>query len=135
MKERSYEGYGSYDYLERGEDYRGFELPAEAGPVAVDVSCTLRGDTGSELRDQSIVRLLHDHPDVLPLNTDEIVAYNRHGQEVTCCEGLSASGLDGVVDRSISGLPGAGGCCCPTRVLPGCPPGKRGPGVLCRRDQ
>jgi membrane dipeptidase len=97
--------YRSFDYLDRGIDYRAFVLPPEIGRVqstrlALDDSQHQR--VTRLLRDVPVISL-HDHPTVRPASPAEFRDYRTQGREVTGYDGLLASGIDVIVDGMTAG--------------------------------
>jgi len=104
-RNKKYSGYKSFQYLDKGTDYKGFKLAKEIGrvePYLVSLSKP-EEERAEELLEKSIVISLHDHAVVFPEDTSQIFEYNREGREFTGYEGLSVSGLDAVFDNLMDG--------------------------------
>jgi len=102
---KRYDGYKSYDYLEKGVDYQYFRLAKEIGRVeqyTVPVSES-EEEKVWKILDKHVVISLHDHPRVLPEDITQLFEFNRAGREFTGYEGLSVSGLDAVFDNLLDG--------------------------------
>ena len=88
-------GYRSYPYLERGRDYRAFELSAEVDrvpPHRVDVSDAQEARAWRILATNPAISL-HDHLEVYPANLAEADDWVRDAHPFTGYEGLARSGL------------------------------------------
>ncbi len=91
MRQKSYDGYKSFQYLEPEVDYRPFRLAKDLGRVAPWVYPV---DEAQErlvqqiLEEETIVSV-HDHIFVTPEDVSEIFEYNRLGRNWTGYEGLS----------------------------------------------
>jgi len=105
VKQKKYEGYKSFQYLEAGIDYKAFKLAQEIGrvpefkyPVSADEEARVQ-----KIFNENVTISLHDHMFVTPDNLEEIWEYRRWGRDVTGYEGLSVSGLDAVFDNLMNG--------------------------------
>jgi membrane dipeptidase len=96
-----YDGYRSYPYLERGRDYRDFELAPEVDRVPPHVV---------EVRDAEEARVwrllashpaisLHDHLEVYPVDLADADDWVRDAHPFTGFEGLARSGLAAVFEN------------------------------------
>ncbi len=105
MRRKKYSGYHAFDYLQPNADYQAFKLAAELNRVpSRKVAVSPEQEKRVErLLDQHPVISLHDHPVVLPEQTDQIFEQRRTGRDVTGYEGLSVSGLDAVFDNLMDG--------------------------------
>lgn len=102
---KAYDGYKSYQYLQKNADYKAFELAKEIGRVpayVVPVSQEEEERVRRLLADCVVVSL-HDHPSVMPKDVSQIWAYESQGREVTGYEGLSVSAMDAVFDNMTDG--------------------------------
>jgi membrane dipeptidase len=102
---KNYTGYESYQYLERGKDYKAFKLAKEidrVSPYKIPLS-EAEENRVKKIAEKSIVISLHDHPVAWPENMDELFEYNRLGRHITAYAGLSASCLDAVFDNFMDG--------------------------------
>jgi len=97
---KKYSGYKSYQFLERGKDYKEFKLAKEIGRVELyDVPLTAAEEKRVKaIAGKCVVISLHDHPVVLTEDMAQLFEYNNQGRYCTAYEGLSTSCLDGVFD-------------------------------------
>lgn len=100
-----YKGYKSYDYLEKGVDYRDFKLTKEIGwiepyvlPLSKDEETRFQ-----RLKKELVVVSVHEHTCVTTENTAELMDYEREGREVCGFEGLSLSCIDAMFDNLMDG--------------------------------
>jgi len=106
MKDKRYDGYRPYAYLEAGSDYRVFDLAPDGAGRVPDHRPPL--DAAGEARAMRVLRdslvlSLHDHPIRLPADVPEVHDLRRHGRDFLAYEGLSRSGLDVVFDGMANG--------------------------------
>jgi len=104
--QKCYSGYKSYQYLEKGRDYKDFKLAKEierVEPYLVPLSKSEEKRAEDLLR-ECIVISLHDHPVIFPEDMSELFEYIRQGREFMGYEGLSVSGLDAVFDALWDGF-------------------------------
>ena len=103
---KKYSGYNAYQYLEKGVDYRSFEMAPELSRVPESTIPVSEAEAKrvQDLLASSIVISLHDHPSIFPANLNQIFEYHREGREHTAYRGLSVSGLDAVFDNMMDGL-------------------------------
>lgn len=102
---KKYSGYKSFDYLERGIDYKEFKLAKEVGrvePYLVPLSASEEERVNRIVTENPVISI-HDHPEVFPKDMNEAFDYLRHGREVTAYEGLSKSCLDCIFDNLMDG--------------------------------
>lgn len=102
---KKYDGYRAYDYLEKGVDYRAWEM-SEYLEGREDFLIEL--DAASEERAQRLARdtiviSLHEHPTCLPKDLTQVAAYTREGRDVCAYERLSQSCYDAVFDNMLDG--------------------------------
>lgn len=105
MKQKKYQGYKSFQYLEAGVDFKEFKLAKEIGRVPefkYPVS-EVEEERVKKIFNDNVVISLHDHMFVTPDNLEEIWEYRRWGRDSTGYEGLSVSGLDAVFDNLMNG--------------------------------
>jgi membrane dipeptidase len=105
MKEKVYDGYQPFEYLEAGVDFPEVELVEQLERVP---SYTVEVTDSQEQRvqrliEENLVISLHDHPDVGPKDPDRIVEHAREGRAFIGYEGLAQSGLDCVFDNMANG--------------------------------
>jgi membrane dipeptidase len=105
-KTKKYTGYTSYQYLEKGKDYKGFNLAKEinrVNPYTIPLSKS-EEERVQDIAEKYIVISLHDHPVVFPQDMNEIYEYNREGRHTTAYKGLATSCLDAVFDNLMNGI-------------------------------
>jgi len=97
---KRYSGYRSFQYLEKGVDYRDFRLVREVGRVKSSVVPLSKAEEErvQEILEKSVVISLHDHPEVFPEDVNDVMEYIRSGRIALGYEGLAASYLDAVFD-------------------------------------
>ena len=96
-----YTGYRSYPYLERGRDYRAFELAPEVDrvpPHVVEVSDAEEARVWRILATHPAISL-HDHLEVYPANLADADDWVRDAHPFTGYEGLARSGLAAVFEN------------------------------------
>ncbi|GAB3790336.1 dipeptidase [Virgibacillus kimchii] len=105
MKQKNYNGYKSYQYLEAGVDYKEFKLAKEIDRVLeYKVPVTEQEEKRvQKLFEENITISLHDHMFITPENLDEFMEFRRWGRDFTGYEGLSKSGLDAFFDNMMDG--------------------------------
>ena len=103
---KQYTGYRSYQYLEENLDYKSFTLAKEIGrvPSRQVALSPVEEQRVLELLAQHIAISMHDHPVVMPEDTNEIFEQKRRGRDFTGFAGLAASGLDCIFDNLMNGL-------------------------------
>ncbi|MDD3298547.1 MAG: membrane dipeptidase [Firmicutes bacterium] len=102
---QGYRGYESYQYLEKGKDYKHFKLAREVNrvkPYTVALSEEEEEKFREFVRDNVIISL-HDHPSITPENVNELMDYEREGRECTAYRGLANSIMDAVFDNMMDG--------------------------------
>ena len=105
MKEKAYDGYRSFQYLEPGVDYKPFRLSKEINRVEPHIYPVSEGE---ELRVQRLlaemtVVSLHDHTAVFPEDMGQVFEYQRQGREWTGYHGLSVAGIDVLFENFMDG--------------------------------
>ena len=102
---KNYKGYKSYQYLEKGKDYKPYALAKEIDRVPSYLIPLSQAEENrvKMIAEKSIVISLHDHPVVFPENMEDLFDYNRQGRQATAFEGLNASCLDAVFDNMMDG--------------------------------
>ncbi len=102
---KAYQGYKSYQYLEKNIDYKAFELVKEIGRVPAYVIPVSQAEEQrvQRLLAECVIVSLHDHPSVMPKDASQIWDYESQGREVTGYEGLSVSAMDAVMDNMTDG--------------------------------
>lgn len=104
-RNKKYDGYKAYQYLEPGRDYREFKLrraviPEWWEPVSLSKTEEERFEAVMEA---SVVIDLHAHPDISPEDPAENRDFDREGRNFLAYEALAASGLDCVFDNMQDG--------------------------------
>jgi membrane dipeptidase len=104
-RNKKYDGYKPYKYLEPGRDYREFRLrraviPEWWEPVPLSKSEEERFE---KVMESSVVIDLHAHPDISPEDPLENRDFDREGRNFLAYEALAASGLDCVFDNMQDG--------------------------------
>src|SRR5207253_8647200 len=92
-KRTKYEGYKSFEYLERGTDYREFKLAKELDRVPsrrVEVS-DAQEQRVQRVLDENLVVSLHDHCFIVPEDFGDLAAYRRQGRDFTGYAGMARS--------------------------------------------
>ncbi|MFO7941513.1 MAG: membrane dipeptidase [Bacillota bacterium] len=105
MKDKKYDGYLPYQYLDPARDYRRFRLTAQLERVPshpVEVTEEQEARVRGLIRDNVVISL-HDHPQVYPASTADFVEYSQVGRGHLAYEGLAHSGLDAVFDNMFDG--------------------------------
>lgn len=105
MKEKNYQGYKSFSYLEAGKDYRAYPLSREfdrVQPYVLPVSDEEEARVRRLFEANTIVSL-HDHCFVAPDDLSQFMEFRRQGRDWTGYEGLARSGLDVVFDNMMDG--------------------------------
>lgn len=101
-----YNGYKSFQYLEKGKDYKVFKLAKEINRVpskTIELSKS-EEERFEEILEKYIVISLHDHSTIFPENPEEILEYVRAGRLWTGFEGLAISGIDVLFDGLFNGI-------------------------------
>lgn len=105
MRNTRYDGYTSFQYLKRGEDFPDIELVEELNRVPstqVEVSEEQAARVEKIFQD-NIVISLHDHTFIAPKDLSRFLEFRRYGRDFTGYEGLAHSGLDCVFDAMMDG--------------------------------
>jgi len=104
-RNKKYNEYKSFEYLEAGYDYRNFKLADELNrvePYLVPLTEDEEKKT-KEIMSSSIVISMHEHPVLFPENMSDIFNYNREGRQFTAYEALANSPMDAVFDNMMDG--------------------------------
>ena len=104
-RNKKYDGYEAYQYLEPGRDYKEFKLREAVihewwEPVELSKTEEERFE---EIMEKSIVMDLHAHPDISAKNPYEIREMDKEGRNFIAYKALSDSGLDCVFDNMMDG--------------------------------
>ena len=104
-RNKKYDGYKPYQYLEPGRDYREFKLRRAVIPEwwePVPLSKT-EEERFEKVMESNIVIDLHAHPDISPEDPLENRDFDREGRNFLAYEALASSGLDCVFDNMQDG--------------------------------
>lgn len=104
-KNKKYDGYKSFEYLEAGYDYKEFKLADELNRVEeykIPLSEEKEKRADKIIKD-SIVISMHEHPVLFPDDMSEVFDYTREGRQFTAFEALAKSPLDAVFDNMMDG--------------------------------
>ncbi|MCJ7732516.1 dipeptidase [Candidatus Bathyarchaeota archaeon] len=104
-RNKQYDGYKPYQYLELGRDYKEFKLrkaiiPDWWEPVPLSKS---EEERFTELMTKSVVMDLHAHPDISTDDPYDIRECDKEGRNFIAYEALAMSGLDCVFDNMMDG--------------------------------
>ncbi len=104
-RNKKYDGYKPYQYLEPGRDYREFKLrraviPDWCEPVPLSKTEEERFE---KIMESNVVIDLHAHPDISPEDPFENRDFDREGRNFLAYEALASSGLDCVFDNMQDG--------------------------------
>ena len=105
FKDKRYDGYRSFQYLEPNVDYKAFELVPELDRVRstpVEVSDEQEARVRRIFAEHLVISL-HDHTFVAPKDLGRFLEFRRWGRDFTGYEGLARSGLDCVFDAMMDG--------------------------------
>jgi len=104
-KNKKYSGYQSFDFLEKGKDFREFKLLEGENafePYFVPLT-TEQENRVEELAEKFTMISLHEHPHIFPADIRETVAYEKEVRIFTAYEALSKSYWDAVFDNFMDG--------------------------------
>jgi membrane dipeptidase len=104
-RNKKYEGYNAYDYLEPGTDFRQFKLrnsAVEEWSYTVPLSAS-EEERFDDIIEKNILVDLHEHPCLYPEDIKESPELFHHGRQFMAYEALSLSGLDCVFDNLMDG--------------------------------
>jgi membrane dipeptidase len=104
-KQKNYNGYQSFDYLEPGKDYKPYKLAKQTNrvePYVYPVSDE-EEKTVQQIMEEDLMISLHEHTFIAPEDLDQIMEFRRQGRDWTGYEGLSTSGLDVVFENFMDG--------------------------------
>lgn len=103
---KNYQGYTSFQYLEKGKDYKAFVLADElkrVEPYYVPLS-DAQEQKVKKLVSENIMISMHEHLGVFPDNVFETPQYVKEGRMATGFKGLANSYWDAVFDNLMNGL-------------------------------
>jgi len=104
-RNKKYDGYKPYQYLEPGRDYREFKLRRAVIPdwwEPVPLSKT-EDERFEKIMESNVVIDLHAHPDISPEDPFENRDFDREGRNFLAYGALASSGLDCVFDNMQDG--------------------------------
>ena len=102
---KKHSGYHSFDYLEKGKDFKEFRL-IEGENAFEPYLIPLKPEQENrvkELADKFIMISLHEHPHLFPSNISETMAYEKEVRIFTAYEALANSYWDAVFDNFMNG--------------------------------
>ncbi len=104
-KEKKYDGYKAYSYLEPGLDYKEYKLTRATDrvtPYVVPLSQS-EEDHFEEFVEKNIIVDLHEHPVLWPEDMGEAMDLNHMGRDFMAYEALSRARIDCVFDNLMDG--------------------------------
>jgi membrane dipeptidase len=104
-KEKKFDGYQAYDYLEPGSDYKVFKLAKGLGrvpPFFLPLSGS-EEERFKELVEKNVLIDLHEHPVLWPEDMGRAMEMKRYGRDFTAYEALSKSRIDCIFDNLMNG--------------------------------
>jgi len=102
---KKYSGYQSFDYLEKGKDYKEFKLiEGENAFESYLIPLSPEQETQmEELAEKTVMISLHEHPHLFPANIRETMAYEKEVRVFTAYKELANSYWDAVFDNFMDG--------------------------------
>lgn len=102
---KKYSGYKSFAYLERGKDFKAFELVEGQGPFEpYQIPLSQQDESRVEkLAEQTVMISLHEHPHVFPVDITQTPDYDREARTYTAYEALADSYWDAIFDNFMDG--------------------------------
>jgi len=106
-RQKQYEGYQPFDYLEAGVDYREFDLAGmhsgfEPYQLSLD---SAQEERVKEIQSEIPVISAHEHPSVFPADMEgELRDYIKQGRLFTPYDYLADSNLDALFDMHLAGI-------------------------------
>lgn len=103
---KNYSGYRSFDYLEKGRDFKEFKL-LEGESAFEPYVIPLTSDQEkkfNELIEELVMISLHEHPIIFPADVRETFDYVKEARISTAYEALSNSHWDAVFDNFLNGV-------------------------------
>lgn len=98
--------YESFSYLERGHDFKGFDLSSQldrVAPYAIELT-SAEEERAKTLTEQNVFVSLHEHLGVFPADITESPAYCHEGRMATAFQGLARAQWDAVFDNLMDGI-------------------------------
>lgn len=102
---KKYAGYKSFDYLEKGKDFKAFNLVVNGSPFE-PYRLPLNPEEESkvlDLAEKCVMISLHEHPHLFPADIRETMAYEKEVRIATAFEALADSLWDAVFDNFMDG--------------------------------
>jgi len=102
---KKYGGYCSFDYLEKGRDFREFKL-VEGGSTFEPYLIPLdpeKEQRSKSLAEKLVMISLHEHPHLFPADIREVRTYDREARVYTAYQELANSCWDAVFDNFMDG--------------------------------
>jgi len=102
---KKYSGYQSFDYLEKGKDFKEFKLIEGENafePYLIPLSLEQESRM-NDLAEKTVMISLHEHPHLFPANIRETTAYEKEVRIFTAYEALANSYWDAVFDNFMDG--------------------------------
>ena len=102
---KKYSGYRSFDYLERGKDFKEFTLIHGENafePFLIELTAEQEKRV-EELAENTIMISLHEHPHLFPADIRETMSYEKEVRVATAYEALANSYWDAVFDNFMDG--------------------------------
>lgn len=102
---KKYSGYRSFDYLERGKDFKEFDL-VEGEGIFEPYLIPLNEEEGQRVKDlaaKCVIISLHEHPHLFPKDIRETIPYEKQVRIATAYEALADSCWDAVFDNFMDG--------------------------------
>ena len=103
---KNYQEYTSFQYLEKGKDYKAFELADELNRVEPYL-VSLTSDEEQRVKklvSENIMISMHEHLGIFPDDVFETPQYVKEGRMATGFKGLSHAYWDAVFDNLMNGL-------------------------------
>lgn len=106
IRQKKYDGYQSFDYLEANIDYKAYELDDALDRVPpYEIALTEeQEETLARLFNENIVVSLRDHGFIVPKNPEDILPYCRQLHTFFHYEGIAKSGLDVIIENFMDGI-------------------------------
>ncbi len=103
--QKQYSGYKSFDYLEKGKDFKVFELVEKGTPFKPHLLPLTPEEEAKvlDLAEKNILISLHEHPHLFPADIRETMAYEKEVRIATGFEALADSLWDAVFDNFMDG--------------------------------
>ncbi len=102
---KKYSGYRSFDYLEKGKDFKEFKLlegESAFDPYLIPLSAEQENRV-FDIAKKTIMISLHEHPHLFPADIRETTAYEKEVRIYTAYQALADSYWDAVFDNFMDG--------------------------------